>query len=146
MWGCLVKILLLLVAFGLVFGMGFYTGQRPDEVKQKLWDLSDEVLDKAIGLDQGIALRKEFLQAKERLLEGKSQLLNHEYEKAAKELGLAFDHLGEAKVAQADKRNGKHIEDLMHEILQAQERLTNEEGISREMLDDLQAKLDVLLP
>ncbi len=146
MWGCLVKTLFLLVAFAVVFGMGFYTGQRPEEVKQKLRDLSGEVFEKAMGTDQGLSLKKEFLHAKERLLEGKSHLLNHEYEAASKELGLVFDHLGEAKVAQNDKRNGKNIEELMHEILQAQQRLANGEGVSQEMLNDVQAKLEDLLP
>ena len=146
MWGCLVKILLLLVAFGVVFGMGYYTGQRPEEVKQKIRDLSGEVLEKTIGLDQGLSLRKELLKAKERLIEGKSQLLDHEYEGAAKELELAFEHLGQAKAVESDGHVGKRVEDLMYEILQTQQRLAKGEGVSRETLDNVQVKLDELLP
>ncbi|MGB0910675.1 MAG: hypothetical protein ACPGYT_09950 [Nitrospirales bacterium] len=140
------KMLFLLVVFAVVFGLGYYTGQRPDEVKQKLRDLSGEVLEQTIGLDQGVSLQKEYLMAKERLLEGKSQFLNHQYESASNELGLAFEHLGKAKVGQEDKRNGKHIEEIMHEILQAQERLAEGEGVSREIFDKVQARLNDLLP
>ena len=145
MWGCLVKILFLLVAFVAVFGFGYYTGQRPEEVKQRLRDFSGEVLKKTIGFDQGLSLRREFLQAKARLIEGKSQLLDHEYESAAKELGQAFDHLGQAKAVEGDGRVGDRVEELMYEILQAQERLSKGKGVSRDTLDGFQATIDDLL-
>ena len=135
----------LLVAFGVVFGLGYYTGQRPDEVKQKLRDLSGEVLEQTIGLDQGLSLRKEFLKAKERLLEGKSQLLDHEYEGAATELSRAVHHLAQAKAVGSDTKLGKQIEELMNDVEQAQKQLAEGRGISRQALDEVQARLNDLL-
>ena len=140
------KIILLLVAFGVVFGMGYYTGQRPEEVKQKLRDLSGEVLEKTIGLEQGLSLRKEFLKAKERLIEGKSQLLDHKYEGAATELSQAVQHLAQAKAVEPDGNLSKRIEELMNDMRQAQERLADGEGISRQTFDEVQAQLNELLP
>ena len=141
------KILLLLFTLVVVFGMGYYTGQRPDEVKQKLRDLSGEVLEKTIGLEKGLSLRKEFLQVKERLIEGKAKLLDHEYEGAAEELQLALDHLkGIASFESSDGEKGKQVKELMGEVQSAQERLAKGEGISREVLDGAQAKLNELLP
>ncbi|GJL56382.1 MAG: hypothetical protein NPIRA02_35140 [Nitrospirales bacterium] len=140
------KILLFLVAFAVVFSLGYYTGQRPDEIKQKIRELSGDVIEQTIGLDQKLSLRREFLQAKARLIEGKSKLLDHQYTSAAEELGHAFEHLGKAKAAEGDGQVGKRVEELMYEILEAQQRLTKGEGISRDTLDLAQAKLDALLP
>ena len=141
------KILLLLFTLVVVFGMGYYTGQRPDEVKQKLRDLSGEVLEKTIGLEQGLSLRKEFLQVKERLIEGKAKLLDHEYEGAAQELQQALEHLkGVDLMKSSDGQTGKQVKELMGEVQSAQERLAKGEGISREVLDGAQAKLNELLP
>jgi len=138
--------LFLLIAFAVVFSLGYYTGQRPDEIKQKIRELSGDVIEQTIGLDQKLSLRREFLQAKARLIEGKSKLLDHQYKDAAKELELAFEHLGNAKAAEGDGHIGKRVEELMYEILEAQQRLAKGEGVSRETLDLVQAKLDELLP
>ena len=89
--------------------------------------------------------RREFLQAKARLIEGKSQLLDRQYKNAAKELGQAFDHLGLAKAAESDGRVGQRVEGLMYEILQAQERLAAGKGVSRDTIDGFQATIDDLL-
>ncbi|WP_454064067.1 hypothetical protein [Candidatus Nitrospira salsa] len=140
------KMLLFLVVLAAVFSLGYYTGQRPDEIKQKIRDLSGDVIEQTIGLDQKLSLRREFLQAKARLIEGKSKLLDHQYKDAAKELGLAFEHLGNAKAAEGNGHVGKRVEELMYEILEAQQRLVQGEGVSRETLDLVQAKLDELLP
>ncbi|WP_447969593.1 hypothetical protein [Nitrospira sp. M1] len=138
--------LFFLVAFVAVFSLGYYAGQRPDEIKQKIRELSGDVIEQTIGLDQKLSLRREFLQAKARLIEGKSKLLDHQYKSAAEELGQAFEHLGNAKAVERNGHVGKRVEELMFEILEAQQRLTKGEGVSRETLDLVQAKLDELLP
>ena len=139
------KILFFLVAFVMVFGFGYYTGQRPEEIKQKIRELSGQVLKQTIGFDKGFSVRRDFLQAKARLIEGKSQLLDENYKEAAKELGHAFDHLGQAQTAGNDGHAGKEVEKLMHEILAAQQRLARGKRVSRETFDGLQEKLDALL-
>ncbi|MCA9473492.1 MAG: hypothetical protein MRJ96_07000 [Nitrospirales bacterium] len=140
------KILFLLVAFVMVFGFGYYTGQRPEEIKQKIREFSGEVLKQTIGFDKGFSVRRDFLQAKARLIEGKSQLLDGNYKEAAKELGQAFDHLGQAQTAAGDGHAGKQVEKLMHEILEAQLLLAKGKQVSRETFNAFQEKLDSLLP
>ena len=140
------KFLIFLLLFVLVFGLGYYVGQRPDEVKQKLRELSGDVLEQTIGLEESLQLRREFLGAKERLVQGKAHLLDHEYEKAAQELGKTLDHLESTAKVDPDGQIDQRVDELMVQLREAKEQLAEGKGVSRQALDAMQQKLNGLLP
>ena len=140
------KLLLYLLLIGMIFGLGYYVGQRPDEVKQQLRKLSGEVLENTIGLEESFALRREFLGAKERLIQGKAQLLDHNYEKAAEELGGTLNHLESTIEVNRDGQLNRQVDELMVKVREAQQELAEGKGVSRQALDEMQKKLDGLLP
>ena len=90
------KVLRILILLGIVFGLGYYTGQKPDEVKQRLRDLSGQVLENTIGFDQKTNLQRQMLAAKDGFLEGRAYLLDHHFKEASEEFERALHHLDQA--------------------------------------------------
>lgn len=144
--GYALKVLLVLLLFAMVFGLGYYVGQRPDEVKQALREFSGDVLENTIGLKESLTLRREFLGAKEGLVQGKVYLLDHEYEKAAQELGKTLAHLENTIGVDPDGQLDQRVDELIAEVRETQQQLAGGKGVSRRALDEMQKKLDGLLP
>ena len=140
------KILIVLLLFGIVFWLGYYAGQRPDEVKQQLRDLSGRMIEKTIGLNQGLALRQEFLRTKEKILAGKSYLLDNNYQGAAQSLKEALEPLGRAIEMDTEKGVSERVSELMQEVRETHRRLVEGDATPPETLDPLQEKVDDLLP
>ena len=91
-------------------------------------------------------LRREFLGAKERLVQGKAHLLDHDYEKAAQELGRTLDHLESTIDVDPDGQLDQRVDELVIEVREARQQLAEGKGVSRQALDEMQKKLDGLLP
>ena len=140
------KKLIILIIVGGAFGLGYWVGQNPNEVKHIFREYSGDVLEKTIGLEESMALRREYLGAKEQFVEGKAHLLDHEYEKAAQNLTESMDHLESMVDTDSDILSEEKVDELMVQIQAAKDQLAEGKGVSRKNWDAMQRKLDALLP
>lgn len=138
------KVLTVVVIAGLSFGLGYYVGQRPAEVKQQLKYLSGELIEKTIGLDvdRQLVVEREFLEAKASLLEGKIHFLNQDHRRAAQQLENALHHL--ANALEADSEQSAHIRHLRDRVKGLREHMARGEPLSPHVFDDLQRQIDAL--
>jgi len=134
------------ILLGVVFGAGFYTGQQPDLVKQTLRNLSGEVLEKTIGLDQTVKLQRQMLGAKEGLVEGRAYLLNHDFEGASGEFERTLRHLDEAVALDPHGPLAKKIERVKDKVREAQASIAQGRSLPPHVLDDLRQELQSVLP
>lgn len=140
------KLLRWVVIFGLVFGLGYYTGQRPEEVKQTLRTLSGEVLEKTIGRDQRVSLQRQMLEAKEGLLEGRAYLMDHHYQEASDEFGRALRHLDRAVELDPQGPMAHRIRVVKQKVQEAQASLAQGRSLPPDFLDDLRRELQAVMP
>jgi hypothetical protein len=142
----MLKIIRWCILLGVVFGAGFYTGQQPDVVKQTLRELSGEVLEKTIGLDQTVKLQRQMLGAKEGLVEGRAYLLDHDFEGASGEFEGTLRHLDEAVALDPEGPMAKKIEMVKEKIREAQVSLAQGRSLPPHLLQDLRQELQDVLP
>ena len=140
------KIIRWFIMLGLVFGAGYYTGQQPEIVKQTLRDLSGEVLENTIGLDQTVKLQRQMLKAKEGLVEGRAYLLDHDFEGASGEFERALRHLDDAVALDPEGPMAKKIEAVKEKFREAQESLAQGRNLPPHVLADLRQELHDVLP
>ncbi len=142
----MMKIIRWCILLGVVFGAGYYTGQQPDVVKQTLRDLSGEVLENTIGLDQTVKLERQMLGAKEGLVEGRAYLLDHNFQGASGEFERALRHLDEAVALDPNGSMAKKIETVKEKIREAQVSLAQGRSLPPQLLEDLRQELQNVLP
>jgi len=142
----MLKIIRWSIVFSLVFGAGFYTGQQPDVVKQALRNLSGEVLDKTIGLDQTVKLQRQMLGAKEGLVEGRAYLLDHDFAGASEEFERTLQHLDEAVALDPQGPLAQKIEGVKRKVREAQTNLAQGRNLPPHLLEDLRQELHAVLP
>ena len=142
----MLKIIRWSIVFSLVFGAGFYTGQQPDVVKQALRNLSGEVLDKTIGLDQTVKLQRQMLGAKEGLVEGRAYLLDHDFAGASGEFERTLQHLDEALALDPQGPLAQKIEGVKRKVREAQTKLAQGRNLPPHLLEDLRQELQAVLP
>ena len=140
------KKLLFLLILGSSFGLGYWVGQNPNEAKHLFREYSGEVVEKTIGLQESTALRREYLGAKERMVEAKGYFLDREYKKAAYELDETLDYLQGIAEANSDVISGDDVEEVMVQVRGVQRQLEEGRGVSRQTWDSMQRNLDDLLP
>ncbi len=141
----MMKIIRWCILLSVVFGAGYYTGQQPDVVKQTLRNLSGEVLENTIGLDQTAKLQRQMLGAKEGLLEGQVYLLGHDFQGASGEFERALRHLDEAVALDPKGPTARKIEILKKKFREAQARLAQGDGLPPYVLDELHQELQDIL-
>ncbi len=142
----MMKMMRWVILLSVVFGAGFYTGKQPDVVKQTLRDLSGEVLENTIGLDQTVKLQREMLEAKEGLVEGRAYLLDHDFEGASGEFKRALRHLDEAVALDPQGPMALKIEVVKEKIREAQSSLAEGRNLAPHVLEDLRQELQAVLP
>jgi tetratricopeptide (TPR) repeat protein len=140
------KILRLLLLFGIVFGLGYYTGQKPDVVKQRLRDLSGQVLESAIGYDKRTSLQRQMLAAKEGIVEGRAYLLDNHFEEAAGEFERALQHLDQALELDPQSPMVQKIQTVKQKVREAQHDLAQGRPLPSHVLDDLRLELQSVMP
>ena len=140
------KILRWLILLGVVFGLGYYTGQQPDTVKQTLRDLSGEVLENTIGLDQGGQLQRKMLDAKEAFLEGRAYVLDNQYQEASEEFDRVRQHLDQAVELDPNGALAQKIDTVKLKIQEAQQSLSEGRGLPPDLVDDLRQDFQSVLP
>jgi len=131
------KIIRWMLLFGVVFGLGYFTGQQPEVVKQALQDLSGEVLENTIGLDQGIQLKKQLLEAKAGFLEGKAYLLENRFDEASWEFEQALSHLDQAVQIDPEGPTAQKIDGVKQKVQELQQRVADGQPLPPHLLENL---------
>ena len=140
------KILRILILLGIVFGLGYYTGKEPDVVKQRLRDLSGQVVENTIGYDQTTSLQRQILAAKESFLEGRAYLLENHFKEANAEFERALRHLDQAVEIDPQGPLAQKIQTVKQKFREAQERLSQGRSLPPHVLDDLRQDLQSVMP
>ena len=143
----MIKFVGILLLLGGIFWAGYYVGQQPPEdVKRTIRTLSEDVVDRTVGIEDGrLNLKQEFLEAKSRLLDGKAEILDGEYGEAADELGEALDHLKNAVGIQGKKTSQVVIDGLVAKLNEIQHSLASGQNVSQEKIEEAQKDLDALI-
>lgn len=143
----MLRLLGTLTLLAIVFGLGYYVGQRPiGELKQTVKDLSRNVLDSAFGVERKLRLRQGLVEAKARVIEAKSKFLDRNFGLAAKELGEAIEHLGKAASADQDRERESSLKALSGKLEAVRQDLASGKEVARARVDEIQRELDALLP
>jgi hypothetical protein len=129
-----------------VFGLGYYTGQKPDVVKQRLRDLSGQVLENTIGYDQKTNLQRQMLAAKEGFLEGRAYLLENHFEEASGEFERALHHLDQAVELDPQGPMAQKIQTVKQKVREAQQSLAQGRRLPPHVLDELRQELQTAMP
>ena len=126
-----------------VFWAGYYLGQHPmSEVTQTIQSLSDRVAERTLRLDQVHEFsQREFFAAKARLLEGKAEYMDGQYEKATRELDKALFHLKKA----SGKDTESFLKSLIGQVQGMKHSLASGDQISPKTIEEVQKKLDKML-
>ncbi|TAL12499.1 MAG: hypothetical protein EPO02_01685 [Nitrospirae bacterium] len=104
----MLKFLGFLVVLGLAFGLGVYVGQKgPENVLHKAKQLGADVVAKTSSVERSLAVRTGIVNAKERLVQAKSELLDKNYGKAVASLEEAAQSLTKAGDAGGEELQGK---------------------------------------
>ncbi len=140
------KIIRWILLFGVVFGLGYFTGQQPEVVKQAFQDLSGEVLENTIGLDQGTQLKGQLLKAKEGFLEGKSYLLENRATEASWELERAVGHLDQAMKIDPEGPMAQKIDSVKLKMRELQQYLAEGQPLPPHILENLREMWKSVLP
>jgi len=152
----MLKLLGVIVLLGGVFLLGYYTGQRPAEVKKAVKELSSEVvdttkdlsrnvIDTSQTLERALRYRQGVVDAKERLLEARTDLNDKNFGDAAKELAEAVAHLEEAGLAGEESGQSAKAKALAAKIKEVEGDLSKGKRVSRERMSEIQKELDSLL-
>jgi len=152
----MLKILGVTVLLGGVFLLGYYTGQRPAEVRKAVKELSSEmvdttkdlsrnVIDTTQGLERALRYRQGVVDAKERLLEARSDLNDKNFGDAAKELAEAVTHLEQAGLTGEEGGKAAKAKTLAAKIKDVEGDLSKGKTVSREKMGEIQKELDSLL-
>src|SRR6058998_58596 len=100
----------------LAFVCGFYIGrQGPETLLHKAKQLGTQVLASTSTLERNLSLRTSLVNAKERLVQVKAELLDKNYGKAATGLGEARLALKKAMEA-ADEENKQKLKEEMEKV------------------------------
>ncbi len=140
------KIIRWFILLGLVFGAGYYTGKQPEVVKQTLRNLSGDVLESTIGLDQGVKLQRQMLKAKEGFIEGREYLLENHFEEASGEFERGLHHLKEAATLDPQGPIAQKIETVKQKVREVQTSLAQDQSLPPHLLEELRQELQAVLP
>ncbi len=112
----MLRFLGMLTIIGLAFIWGVYIGlEGTDAVLHKAKQLSAQVLASTSALERNLSLRSSLVNAKERLVQVKAELLDKNYGKAATGLGEARQALKKAMEA-ADEENKQKLKEEMEKV------------------------------
>jgi hypothetical protein len=141
----MLKFLGLLTLVGIAFACGLYVGrQGPEVVLKKAQQIGDVVVARTSSLERDVTVRLNLVNAKERLIQAKSDLLDKNYGKAEEGLREAQDNLARAKAAAGDDLKGK-LEGLVAKVAEvAAEAQTMKPGVPAK-LEKVVRELDASL-
>jgi hypothetical protein len=141
----MLKLIGLVVLVGVGFGLGYYFGQRPvTDLKNAVTDLTRNVLDTTVGVERNLRVRQGLVDAKSRLIQAKSEMLDRNYGNAAKALSETVASLEQAASAGPEGQRNK-MGLLIKQVREIEGELSQGKRIPRSRLDQIQTELDTLL-
>ncbi len=112
----MLKFLGFLVVLSIAFGAGVYVGSKgPENVFHQAKQMGAQFMTKTGSMERNLSLRMGLVNAKERLVQAKSELLDKNYGKAAVGLDEALQAMGTAK-ANADEALQKKLQALSDKL------------------------------
>ncbi len=146
----MVKFVGILVVLGAAFGLGYFVGQLPiseknstiDNLKSQMTNLSRNVVDTTMGIPASLRSRQGLLDAKSRLIQAKSDLLDRNYGNASKELATAADLLDQAGQAERDSGRTATLKAMAGKAREVKLELSMGKTVPRARLDEIQKEVD----
>lgn len=141
----MLKFLGFLMVVGLAFGVGVYVGQKgPENVLHKAKQLGADVVAKTSSVERSLALRTGIVNAKERLVHAKSELLDKNYGRAATGLDEAAQALNTTKDSAGDELRGSLEKTLAKVSAMKTDAQALKPGLQAKV-DELMKELDQML-
>ena len=144
------KFVAVLALIAASFGLGFYFGQRPvgtlqqtvSDLQQSLKDTSRTIIDTTMGIERDLRRRQGLLDAKSRVVQAKSELLDKNLGDAAKQLDEAVETLEKtAKSAKPDE-SILALQSLTGTLREVRLELSMGKPVSIKKLDELEREID----
>ena len=141
----MLKFLGMITLLGAVFAAGYYVGrQGPDAVFTKARQIGAEVVAKTSSLERDVTFRLNLVNAKDKLVQAKSDLLDKNYGKAEAGLGEAKQHLTHAKEV-AGEEVQKKLDSLVEKVSEVTAEARALKAGVQAKLEDAVKDLDALL-
>ena len=141
----MLKFLGFLMVVGLAFGLGVYVGQKgPENVLHKAKQLGADVVARTSSVERSLAARTGIVNAKERLVQAKSELLDKNYGKAVSGLEEASQALAKARDTAGDDLRG-NLEKALEKVAVAKTAAQTLKPGLQTKVDELVRELDQLL-
>lgn len=141
----MLRFLGMIVLLGITFAAGYYVGrQGPDAVFTKARQIGAEVVAKTSGVERDVTLRMSLVNAKEKLIQAKSDLLDKNYGRAEAALGEAAEHLSSAKRVAAEDLQ-KKLEGLSAKVSEVMAEARSLKAGVQLKLEETVKELDALL-
>ncbi len=146
----MIKFVGMLVVLGAAVGLGYFVGQRPiselndtiENLKSQMTNLSRNVVDTTLGIPGNLRSRQGLLDAKSRLIQAKSDLLDRNYGNATKELAAAADLLDQAGQAERDSGKTAALKAMAGKAREVKLELSMGKTVPRARLDEIQKEVD----
>jgi hypothetical protein len=127
------------------FGMGYYVAQHPDvSLRNAVADLSRDVLGRTLDVERGLKTRQGLVDAKSRLIQAKSEILDRNYGNATKALAETALYLEQVPLAASEAEQEK-VRSLIKQVREVELQLSQGKRVARSRLDEIQRDLDALL-
>lgn len=142
------RLLGLLVLLTAAFGLGYYAGQHGGgDLRAAAVQLSRDAFDTALGmgLERNLHWRTELIEAKARVVDAKSELMERNYGSASRDLAKALAAVRAAGRAERDDRRRDAADALAAKLSDTRIRMSAGKVVPRSELDQIQNELDALL-
>lgn len=132
------------------FGMGFYFGQRPvgtleqtvGDLQQSLKQMSRNVLDTTVGIEQDLRRRQALLDTKARVVQAKSELFDKNFGEAAKQLAEAVNALEQATKGGKKDDQTKALKGIADSLQECRLELSMGKTVAMKKLDEVLHHID----
>ena len=141
----MLRLIGLLVLLSFSFAAGYYAGQQPvGELRNTIATLTRTLLDTTTGIERTVRLKQGVVDAKERLIQAKSDLLDKNYGSAAKAMEAVVTDLERVGESGRDGAQAGQVRGVIAKARSAHKILAAGKPISRSRLDDIQKDLNGL--
>ncbi len=132
------------------FGLGFYFGQRPVgtlqdtvvDLRQSVKDMSRNVIDTTMGIEQDLRRRQALLDTKSRIVQSRSDLLDKNYGEAAKQLAEGVSELETAIKKAKPDASTQAVRELIGSLQEMRLELSMGKPVPMKKLGELQQEID----
>lgn len=130
------------------FGIGYYLGNQPGPtLQQTILNVSRHALDTALGIGfpTSVGRRDELLNAKGKVIQAKSDLLDRNFGNATRELAEVLEDLQSARLAEQNPHRIDALRTVSAKVRKARGDLLRGKRVSHSRLDEIQQEVDRLL-